>query len=116
VWTIGYGHTKDVKATMVISPQRAERLLKEDITQTERQVEKMTYYISLTQGQFSALVSFAFNVGIGALMGSTLLKKVRQNPQDPAIRDEFEKWVKSKGVTLQGLVRRRKAEADLYFG
>src|SRR5574344_35140 len=116
VWTIGYGHTKDVKATMVISPQRAERLLKEDITQTETQVKKMTYYISLTQGQFSALVSFAFNVGIGALMGSTLLKKVRQNPQDPAIRDEFGKWVKSKGVTLQGLVRRRKAEADLYFG
>jgi len=116
VWTIGYGHTKDVKATMVISPQRAERLLKEDIARVESEVNKMTAYVGLSQAQFSALVSFAFNVGIGALRGSTLLKKVRKNPQDLSIKDEFGKWVKSGSTILQGLVKRRKAEADLYFG
>jgi len=114
VWTIGYGHTKDVKANMVISPQQAESLLREDIARVESEVNKMTAYVGLSQEQFSALVSFAFNVGIGALRGSTLLKKVRQNPQDPTIREEFCRWVKSKGATLMGLVRRRKAEADLY--
>lgn len=116
VWTIGYGHTKDVKASMVISQQQAEILLREDLAQIESEVNKMTTYVELSQEQFSALVSFAFNVGIGALRGSTLLKKVRQNPQDLSIKDEFGKWVKSKGATLPGLVRRRKAEADLYFG
>lgn len=116
VWTIGYGYTKDVKASMVISQQQAEILLREDLAQIESEVNKMTTYVELSQEQFSALVSFAFNVGIGALRGSTLLKKVRQNPQDLSIKDEFGKWVKSKGATLPGLVRRRKAEADLYFG
>jgi lysozyme len=61
------------------------------------------------------VTSFAYNVGVGALGDSTLLKKLKVNPNDPAIRDEFMKWVYAGGVVLPGLVTRRKAEADLYF-
>ena len=62
-----------------------------------------------------ALVSFAYNLGQNALKNSTLLKKVNANPNDPAIRAEFNKWVNAGGKKLAGLVARRKAEADLYF-
>ncbi|HRC03299.1 MAG TPA: lysozyme, partial [Niabella sp.] len=68
-----------------------------------------------TQGQFDALVSFAYNLGIGALQRSTLLKLVRVNPKNPAIADEFAKWVNAGGKRLNGLVKRRAAEAALYF-
>ena len=56
-----------------------------------------------------------YNIGIGNFDLSTLKKKVIANPNDPAIRDEFMKWVSSKGKQLPGLVKRREAEANLYF-
>jgi lysozyme len=71
--------------------------------------------VELSDNQFSALVSFAFNLGAGALSKSTLLKKVNANPEDESIRAEFAKWDKAGGKQLRGLTRRRKAEADLYF-
>ena len=67
------------------------------------------------QNQFDALVSFAYNLGNGALKGSTLLKKVNANPNDIAIKKEFLKWVNAGGKRLQGLVNRRTEEANLYF-
>jgi lysozyme len=70
---------------------------------------------SITQNEFDALVSFAYNLGPANLKASTLLKKVNANPNDESIRLEFMKWVKAGGKTLKGLVRRREAEADLYF-
>jgi lysozyme len=73
----------------------------------------------VNQNQFDALVSFCYNLGIGAFNSSTLKKKVIANPGDLSIRDEFMKWNKArvKGVLteLKGLTNRRKAEADLYF-
>jgi lysozyme len=69
----------------------------------------------INQNQFDALVSFAYNLGPGNLKSSTLLKKVNANPEDESIRLEFMKWVKAGGKTLKGLVRRREAEANLYF-
>jgi lysozyme len=69
----------------------------------------------VSENQFSALVCFAYNVGIGNLKKSTLLKKVNVNPNDETIAAEFAKWNKAGGKVLNGLVRRRKAEADLYF-
>jgi lysozyme len=69
----------------------------------------------INSNQFSALVCFTYNVGIGNFLKSTLLKKVNLNPNDPTIRDEFMKWNKSGGVVLNGLTRRRKSESDLYF-
>lgn len=69
----------------------------------------------LTVNQFGALVSFAYNLGLGALKGSTLRKKVNINPLDPTIRAEFMKWDMANGAHIKGLARRRQAEADLYF-
>lgn len=69
----------------------------------------------LTPNQFGALVSFSYNLGVGALKGSTLRRKVNENPKDPTIKDEFVKWIYSDGKPLEGLRRRRKAEAELYF-
>ena len=69
----------------------------------------------LTTNQFGALVSFAYNLGLGALKGSTLRKKVNINPLDPSIRAEFMKWDMANGVHIKGLTRRREAEAALYF-
>jgi lysozyme len=70
---------------------------------------------TITQNQFNALVSFAYNLGAQSLKGSTLLKKVNANPNDPTIAVEFLKWVNAGGRKVAGLVRRREAEANLYF-
>lgn len=69
----------------------------------------------LTTNQFGALVSFAYNLGEGALKGSTLRKKVNADPNDLSIKDEFLKWDMASGHHISGLQRRRQAEADLYF-
>ncbi len=113
--TIGYGHTgKDVRMGMTISQAQADELLRKDLEVFERSVESAAPQ-TLTQHQFDALVSFAFNLGPAALRSSTLMRKVRQNASDPAIRAEFAKWVVARGKRLPGLVARRKDEADLYF-
>jgi lysozyme len=69
----------------------------------------------LTQNQFNALVSFAYNVGTGAFSTSTLLKKVNTNPNDISIKSEFAKWNKANGKIVNGLVNRRKKESEVYF-
>lgn len=113
VWTIGYGHTKDVKQDQIITEEQADEFLRDDLAVFEQEVE--IHNLRVNQNQFDALVSFAYNVGGGNLRKSTLLKKVKLDPNDLVIRDEFMKWNKAKGKTLAGLTRRRKAEADLYF-
>lgn len=67
------------------------------------------------QNQFDSLVSFAYNVGTEGFRSSTLLKKAKKNITDPTIRDEFMKWKKAGGKVIQGLVKRREQEANLYF-
>lgn len=120
VATIGYGTTRYPNGTKVslmdrlISELEAEIFLQHDVKQFELAVDAMTTDL-VTQHQFSALVSFCYNVGPGNLKGSTLLKKVNANPADPAITSEFMKWVYGNKVKLAGLERRRKAEAALYF-
>ena len=69
---------------------------------------------NVTANNFSAIVSFAYNAGVGNLKNSTLLKKVNANPKDPSIKAEFMKWVRANNVVLKGVVRRREAEAKLY--
>lgn len=113
VWTIGYGHTQGVEKGQTITEIEAENLLKDDLSGFEKAVKKCN--LELNQNQFDALVSFTFNVGAGNLSKSTLLKKAKNDPLDPTIREEFMKWNKAKGETLAGLTRRRKAEANLYF-
>ena len=118
--TIGYGNTfyeNNVKVKMSDSPitkQRAEDLLK---INADRFASKVVNLIKkpITQNQFNALVSFAYNVGSGALASSTLLKKVNVNPNDATIKNEFLKWNKAGGKVIQGLTNRRIKEAELYF-
>lgn len=113
VWTIGYGHTKGVKSGDVIDAQKAEQLLSDDLKEFEAAVNRECPGIN--QNQFDALVSFTFNCGTGNFLKSTLLKCVKANPANLNIRREFERWNKSGGMVLAGLMRRRRAEADLYF-
>ena len=113
VWTIGYGHTAGVKPGMLISKAQAEEYLKADLIVFERYLNGLG--LALNQNQFDALVSFIYNVGTGNFSNSTLLRKVRANPQENSIMDEFLRWVYSKGRVLPGLQRRRLAEMKLYF-
>ena len=113
VWTIGYGHTAGVKPGIVISEAQAEEYLKADLIAFERYLNGLG--LALNQNQFDALVSFIYNVGTGNFSNSTLLRKVRANPQENSIMDEFLRWVYSKGRVLPGLQRRRLAEMKLYF-
>lgn len=113
VFTIGYGHTVGVRRGDVIDAQRAEQLLAEDLGESEAVVNRECP--GLSQNRFDALVSFVFNVGTGNFLKSTLLKCVKANPENVNIRYEFSRWTRSKGVELAGLMRRRRAEADLYF-
>lgn len=111
-WTIGYGHTANVKTNQKITKQQAENLLKEDLAVYEKGVEKLVK-VRLNQNQFDALVSFTYNCGIGALRSSTLLKKLN-NGDFASASKEFLRWNKSNGKVLKGLVRRRKAEKALF--
>lgn len=113
VWTIGYGHTGGVVKGQTISDDEVERLLAEDVAVAENAVNAQN--INLTQDQFDALVDFVFNLGAGNFQKSTLLKKLKADPNDPTIYDEFLRWVYAGGVKLLGLVRRRTDEANLYF-
>ena len=113
VWTIGYGHTAGVKLGVVITETQAEQFLKEDLLVFEKAVN--TQNLSLNQNQFDALVSLIYNIGIGNFKKSTLLLKVRIDPGDNSIMDEFLRWVYSKGRVLPGLQRRRLREMKLYF-
>ncbi len=117
--TIGYGtlihtDTQQWLMTATITKDQAEVLLRNSVTIIEN-ILNTVLPASVNQNQFDALISFAYNLGISALKGSTLLKKVIANPNDPTIADEFAKWVHAGGEVLQGLVTRRKAESDLYF-
>lgn len=112
-WTIGYGHTLNVKSTDVISLDEAEYFLKKDVEFAEKEVNR--HNLDINQNQFDALVSFVFNLGVGNFARSTLLRKIKSNANDPTIRKEFERWVYAGGKALNGLVRRRREEADLYF-
>ena len=113
-WTIGYGHTGlDVVPGKVITEAEAEKLLQEDLGRFERAVTALVA-VSLTDNQFAALVSFAFNCGAGNFRRSTLLKKVLLQDFSGAAA-EFPRWDKAGGKALAGLTRRRLAEQELFL-
>lgn len=115
VWTIGYGHTEGVKAGMTITQQQADAMFEEEIEKFEKQVRPLVADVKLTQNQYDALVSLAYNIGVGGLKKSTLLKKVKANPNDPSIRTSFMQWIRGGGKILPGLQKRREMEANHYF-
>lgn len=118
VWTIGYGWTqpvdgKPIRAGITIKEETAERLLRTGLVGYERDVSKLVK-VKLTQGQFDALVSFAYNLGARALSTSTLLQKLNAGDYAGAA-DEFPRWIKAGGKVLPGLTRRREAEQALFL-
>ncbi|RYM73242.1 lysozyme [Serratia liquefaciens] len=118
VWTIGYGWTQPVDGKkigpgMVIDQATADRLLKCGVVQYEQGVDQLVK-VRITQGQFDALVSFAYNLGLRSLSTSTLLKKLNANDKQGAA-NEFGKWVNAGGVKLNGLVKRRAAEREIFL-
>lgn len=120
VLTIGYGHTgADVRPGMTITKAKADALFEADVDRFSLLVERMLVGVPVIQCQYDALVSIAYNIGIGNFRSSTLYAKVRKNPNDPTIRNEFMKWNKARqgGILkpLAGLTKRREAEADHYF-
>lgn len=118
--TIGYGHTRTAKVGQKITQVEAECLLRDDLKRFEAGVTALTAEKEdLKQHEFDALVSFAFNVGLGALEQSTLLQKLLTTAppySKEEIADEFLRWVYSKGRKLRGLEQRRGDERDVFLG
>lgn len=123
VWTIGYGNTtylngEKVKEGDTITQEEADKLFKDTVDEFEYQVKMIlgdTLKAILPESSISALTSFAYNVGIGAFCRSTLLKIIRQNKNNlKDIEIQFMKWVNANGRKLEGLVKRRNAEYNLY--
>lgn len=110
-WTIGWGHTGDVKKGDRVTHHQAEAILEFDLDRFERAVSQLAP--SANANQFSAMVSLAFNIGIEAFRRSSLLKWFNAGfPLKAAT--EFAKWCHAGNKVLPGLVKRRKAEADLF--
>ena len=117
VWTIGYGHTYNVRQGDKISQQYADMLLQEDIEHVER------HLIALhdpevgcwTKAQLDAVVCFAFNVGIQRWRTSTLRRYIMQDKPAQKIVEEWMHWVYAGGKQLPGLVKRREWEAERFF-
>lgn len=117
VWTIGFGHTSmtglpEVNPGLTVSMTEAEVMLARDVEQFANGVRALVR-VQLSDGQFSALVSFAYNVGLGALKKSSVLTAV--NARDfAAVPRRLQLWTKAGGHVLPGLVKRRAAEAALF--
>jgi len=120
VVTIGWGSTmytdgRKIKLGDTINEHQANELLMWEL----KNKAIALHGLRLNQNQIDALLSFIYNLGIGAFAKSTLKKKILLNPNDASIKDEFMKWNKARVggqlIELKGLTRRRIAEAELYF-
>jgi lysozyme len=114
VWTIGYGHTRGVEEGDVISADKAEYILLEDLIEFEQYVDSLVT-VSLNQDQFDALVAWTFNLGPKNLKESTMLLRLNDNQYDD-VPAQMARWNRSNGEVLEGLKRRRKAEGLLFQG
>lgn len=109
-WTCGIGHTSGVTATTTCTRKEAEQWLKEDLAHVEAYVNTIEQV--RTQGQYDALVDFAYNLGLGNLKQSTLLRKIKEGAPTGDIQEQFRRWVYAGGKVLKGLVKRREWEAQ----
>lgn len=114
VWTIGYGHIKDVYEGQTITQSEAESMLQHEMEEYEGYINS-SVTVPLTQNQFDALVSWVFNLGAGNLRASTLLKVVNLSDME-GVPAQIKRWNKAGGKVLDGLIRRREAEALLWQG
>lgn len=114
VWTIGYGHTKDVEKGDTITKEEAEQMLVDELHEYENYINKYVN-VALSQNQFDALVSWVYNLGPANLKASTMLKVLNDGKYEE-VPYQMKRWNKAGGKVLDGLVRRREAEALLYQG
>lgn len=119
VATIGWGNTaykngSKVKLGDTITQEQADELLLHVLNYFAKGIKEVVKK-TLTDNQFNAILSFSYNLGLGNLRASTLLKKVNADPDDLSIKNEFMKWNKGGGQILPGLTKRRQEEANLYF-
>jgi len=112
VWTIGYGHTKGVKEGDLVTQQEADNLLLHEMEEYEGYVNNLVE-VDLNQNQFDALVSWVFNLGPANLKASTLLKVLNSKDYE-GVPAQIQRWNKAGGKVLEGLIRRRNAEALLF--
>ena len=114
VWTIGYGHTKDVEPGMQITQEDAEQMLVDELHEYENYINE---YVTapLSQNQFDAMVSWVYNLGPANLKASTLLKVLNAGDYE-GVPAQIRRWNKAGGEILDGLIRRREAEALLFEG
>jgi len=114
IWTIGYGTIKGVREGDKINQDEAEHLLQEELPEYEDYINKMVK-VPLKQCQFDALVAWVFNLGSGNLQESTMLKVLNEGKYDE-VPAQMRRWNKAGGEVLNGLVRRREAEAIMFQG
>ena len=114
VWTIGYGHTKDVVEGMEITQEQAEQMLVDELHEYESYINKYVT-VALSQNQFDALVSWVYNLGPVNLTASTMLKVLNSGEYED-VPAQIKRWNKAGGKVLEGLIRRREAEACLFVG
>ena len=113
VWTIGYGHTKGVTEDTKITQEEAEEMLVEELHEYESYINDFVT-APLSQNQFDALVSWVYNLGPANLKSSTLLKVLNEGKYNE-VPAQIKRWNKAGGEVLQGLIRRREAEALLFL-
>jgi lysozyme len=113
--TVGYGSTgPDVHVGMKITQAEAERRLAKELEHFENGVSNLVK-VAINQNEFDALVSFSFNVGLGAFQRSTLLRLLNDGTERDIVSSEFLRWNKVDGKPVEGLTRRRKAEQALFL-
>ncbi len=113
VWTIGYGHTKNVNPGDHITEEVAEKYLKDDLHDVEQAISDLVH-VALCDMEHAALCSLVFNIGIKAFKNSTILKKINGR-LDKEVPDQFRRWNKAAGKVLKGLTARREAEVQLWL-
>ncbi len=114
VWTIGYGSTKGVKEGDSLTQEDADKLLRHEMDEYEGYIKDMVK-IDLKQNEFDSLVSWVFNLGPANLKTSTMLKVINDNKLEE-VPSQMKRWNKANGKVLEGLIRRREAEALLFQG
>jgi lysozyme len=114
VWTIGYGHTKGVEDGQEITQEEAEEMLASELDEYEGYINDLVE-CDLEQCQFDALVAWVYNLGPTNLRSSTMLKRLNSNDLED-VPSQIKRWNKAGGKVLNGLVRRREAEALLFEG
>ncbi len=114
VWTIGYGHTKDVKEGDKINKEEADYLLQEEMIEYESYINDFVE-VPLNQNQFDSLCSWVYNLGPTNLKNSTMLRVLNEEKYAD-VPQEIKRWNKAGGEVLDGLIKRREAEAKMFAG